>query len=552
MQKYSGHIVDIPAKRIFDGDVFISDGRIAAIKPAEVETDAPYIMPGFIDSHVHIESTLLLPENYARIAVHQGSVASVCDPHEIANVLGVPGVEFMVENGRKVRYHFLFGIPACVPCTVKETNGATIDSKDVETLMHRPEFYGLAEMMNFVGLQYNDPEVLAKMESARRAGKVIDGHGPGIGGSLAKLMVDSGISCDHEVDRLDLARERIGLGMKIQIREGSAACNFDELVPLLKDENSEGLTMFCTDDKYPDEFYHGYINELAARAVKAGCDLWRVLETACMTPVKHFNTGTGLLQEGDPANFILVRDLKDFRVKETVIDGYSVFRNNHCTDEMTIDPASPDSKVPNVFKAQEISADDIRIEMRGKKFKLMKATEGSLFTKAELIEPKVENGLVQSDPEHDILKFLVYNRYQEKARVAVSLLSGFGIKNGAIASTIAHDSHNITALGSNDKDIVTAVNALVSSKGGLCVVKNGKAEVLELPVAGLMSTRPAREVGPQHTRLKQLAHEIGCPFNAPFMTLSFMALPAIPELKLTDKGLFDIATFDFTSRFTEE
>jgi len=553
MQEHAGHIVDIPAGMIFDGKLLVEDGRIVDILETDLNgSDAPFLMPGFIDSHVHIESTLLIPENFARIAVHQGAVAAICDPHEIANVLGVPGVEYMVSNGRKVRFHFLFGIPSCVPCTDNETNGARIGSKDIASLINRPEFYGLGEMMNFVGMQYGDPEVLAKIKCARDAGKLIDGHGPGLTGEKARLMVESGLSCDHEVDRLDIALERTRLGMKVQIREGSAACNLDELLPLLDDKASRGMTMFCTDDKYPDEFYFGCINQLASRAVRAGYDLWRVLETACMTPVLHFKTGTGLLQKGDAANFIKVRDLQDFNVLETVIDGFTVFREGHCTDAIQLDSTPSGSIVPNCFNATRIKPADLAVVDKGRKIRMMISTEGSLFTKEAIIKPLVRDGYIVTDTRNDILKIAVLNRYEPDKLPAVGFIGGFGLKSGALASTIAHDSHNIVAIGTTDKDICTAINALIDCKGGLCVVKDGQPHVLELPVAGLMSTGRPEQVGQRHVELKRIAHEIGCNYAAPFMTMSFMALPPIPELKITDKGLFDVGKFAFTDLYSGE
>lgn len=550
MKEFEGHIVDIPAHRIFDGKVIVEDGMIVDIVETGVSSaDVPYIMPGFIDSHVHIESTMLIPENFARIAVHQGTVAAVCDPHEIANVLGVPGIEYMVANGKKVRFRFLFGIPSCVPCTTNETNGATISSKDIEQLINRPEFYGLGEMMNFVGMQIGDPEVLAKIKCARRAGKLIDGHGPGLSGDKARMMFAYGLSCDHEVDRLDIALERTRIGMKVQIREGSAACNLDELMPLLADEESRGKTMFCTDDKYPEEFFFGCINKIASRCVHAGYDLWRILETACLTPVQHFRTGTGLLQKGDPANFIKVCDLKDFDVLETIIDGHTVFAGEHCTDDFWIDRTDPNLSMPNCFMAEEIRPDDLEVRNISRPIRIMVSSEGSLFTKQKIVTPIVKDGFIQTDPEHDILKISVLNRYEAKVAPAVGFVSGFGLKSGALASTVAHDSHNVVCVGTSNEDMAVAINALVRCKGGLCVVKDGQPHVLELPVAGLMSTGRPSVVGKRHNELKEIARQIGCNYAAPFMTLSFMALPPIPELKITDKGLFDVESFDFTNLY---
>lgn len=548
-----GHIVDVSGERIFDGTVCIKNGKIDSIQEGCISDgqNLPYIMPGFIDSHMHIESTLLLPENFAKLAVRHGTVAVATDPHEITNVLGHEGLGFMLDNARKVKFHFSFGIPSCVPSTGFETAGATITSEDIKELITSDDFYGLAEMMNYPGVLFGDPEVAAKLRCALEAGKVIDGHAPDLTGDSAKQYIDAGISTDHEVYSLDNARERIALGMKIQIREGSAARNFETLKDLLHDSSAKGKLMFCTDDIYPDELEEGHINLIAARALSDGAPLWNVLDAACVAPVRHYSMNVGLLQEGDSADFVVVEDLERFKVLQTWICGEPVFDHGkvdiYCEGQK---PAEPNAPLPNKFSAAPICTDDLKVKVKGDQMKVIVATEGSLYTTVEEVKPKVDGGCAVSDTERDILKLMVYNRYSP-AKPALAFISGFKLKRGAIASTIAHDSHNIIALGANDEDMVSAVNELIRSRGGLCIVEGEKKKTLALPVAGLMSPLDGHEVGQAHKELKTMAGEQGCDFAAPFMTLAFMALPVIPELKLTDQGLFDGQKFGFTELFTD-
>lgn len=552
-KEIKGHIVDVIGERIFDGTVCIRNGRIDSIKPLYEfgGMSLPYIMPGFVDSHMHIESTLLLPENFAKLAVSHGTVAVATDPHEITNVLGRSGMEFMLENAGKVKFHFNFGIPSCVPSTCFETAGATITSGDIKELITKDEFYGLAEMMNYPGVIHEDPEVMAKINCALDAGKLVDGHAPDLVGDVAKKYIDAGISTDHEVYSLDNARERIAMGMKIQIREGSAARNFETLKSLLLDSSAKGSLMLCTDDIYPDELEEGHINLIAARAAASGASLWNILSAACVVPVKHYKMSVGLLQAGDNADFILVKDLKGFEVLQTWIDGEPVFDNGKVDIYREGQgPVASGQELPNKFCAAPICTDDLKVKADGNAMKVIVATEGSLYTEVIEAEPLVKEGLAVSDTGRDILKLMVYNRYSP-ARPAKAFISGFKLKRGAIASTIAHDSHNIIALGTNDDDMVRAVNELVKSHGGLCIVDGEKVRTLALPVAGLMSPLEGHEVGQAHKELKAMAAEQGCSFAAPFMTLAFMALPVIPKLKLTDLGLFDGMKFSFTELFTD-
>lgn len=541
-----GHIVDVVNRCIFDGEIQIQDGKILKISKAIVPENAPYYMPGFIDSHIHIESTLLLPEYYAQLAVEQGTIGVITDPHEIANVLGVDGVDYMINSGKKVRFHFHFAAPSCVPATPFETSGAHIDSKAVEQLLRRDEVYGLGEMMNVPGVLNGDKETIAKINATLAAGKIVDGHAPGLTGEDLDTYIESGISTDHECTRLAEAEERVKKGMVVQIREGSAACDFEALAPVIA-EDAEHV-MFCSDDKYPDELTHGYMNELCRRAINRDIPLWDVLTAACVTPIKLYGLNHGLLQEGDAADFITVDNLREFNVQDVYIDGVQVCADGIHTRQLTVDDTPVDTNYPNHFLAESISVEDIRVKAQKGKLKVIGTTEGSLLTTKMLVEPKIADGLVVSDTEQDVLKLVCLSRHS-KAKPVVGFIHGFGLKQGAMASTIGHDSHNIIALGVRDEDIVKAINAVIDMKGGLVINDGHEITELALPIAGLISYRDGYKVAKRHAQLKTVAARIGCKYRAPFMTMAFMSLSVIPELKLTDKGLFDGVKFDFTSLF---
>lgn len=543
----SGHIVDAVNKVQFDGTVEVADGKIVSVKVESVPGDAPYIMPGFVDSHIHIESTLLTPENYAALAVTKGLVAVVTDPHEIVNVTGLEGFEFMVRNGRKVHFHFNFGAPPCVPCTGFETAGAAIGSKDIEDLLKRDEVYGISEFMNAFGVLTGDDECMAKLDAARKAGKPVDGHAPGLSGDDLLRYARAGISSDHECISLEEGRDRIRCGMLVQIREGSAAGDFGALSPLLAE--SEDMLMFCSDDKYPNELKEGYIDAMVREALAKGYPLWNVLNAACVTPVLHYGLKSGLLRKGDNADFIVVDNLKDFNVLETYIDGIRVYGDGAlCRDDFVRDN-TVEQEFPNQFSAEYITADDLKVPYDGiSRLKVIVAEDLSLRTGIEVVTPKVVDGYAVQDVENDILKIVVYNRYV-KAAPRVAFIKGFSLKNGAIGSTIAHDSHNIIAIGISDDDIVHVINTLIDSKGGLLICDGHSISGIKLPVAGLMSPLDGDTIAIKYSALKTMARSQGCPFNAPFMTMAFMALPVIPDLKLTDKGLFDVGKFEFTSLF---
>ena len=537
----SGQIVDLINSRIFSGVVSVEDGKIVSVEEAEVN-EKQYIMPGFVDSHVHIESSMVVPSEFARMAVCHGTVATVSDPHEIANVLGVEGVKYMIASGKRVPFKFFFGAPSCVPATSFETSGFTLDAKTIEELMQMDDIHYLAEMMNWPGVVFDDPEVLKKLEAAKKVGKPIDGHAPALTGDNIKKYVASGISTDHECFTLEEAEEKIGLGMKILIREGSAAKNFEALIPLMASHPE--MLMFCSDDKHPNDLAKGHINQLVKRAIDLGYNIMDVLKAASLNAVKHYNLNVGLLQNGDDADFIVLDNLEELNVMQTYVKGILVAEKGVSKMEHL------ETKPINNFKAEPIRMNDIALADCGKRIKVISCIDGQLVTDAVVAEPKVENGNIVSDIDRDILKLVVVNRY-EKTQPAVSFIKNMGLKQGAIASSVAHDSHNIVAVGATDEDIVKAVNILIENGGGVVAVGNDENAILPLPVAGLMSNGDGYKVAEDYEKADAVAHKLGTMLHAPFMTLAFMSLLVIPELKLSDKGLFDGKKFAFTAVFED-
>lgn len=535
----SGWIVDIPGRRTFAGTVVVTDGVIDTIFEAH-ERDVPthYIIPGFIDSHVHIESSMLIPSEFARIAVTHGTTATISDPHEIANVCGMEGVDFMINNGRTVPFKFNFGAPSCVPATSFETAGAAISPEDICTLLKRQEIKYLTEMMNFPGVLNNDPEVMKKIAHARKLNKPIDGHAPGLRGEDAIKYINAGISTDHECFTKEEALEKLNAGMKILIREGSAAKNFDALIGLLHDHYD--MMMFCSDDKHPDSLVEGHINQLCARAVKKGIDVYKVLQAACINPVLHYDLHSGLLNPGDPADLVVIDDLVHFKALETYIDGIKVAENGKSYIGET------EKIVPiNNFNRYKLNADELYVNYNGEQeIAVIEAYDGQLITGKLRIAPTVKENKIISNVENDILKLVVLNRYTT-SKPAMAFIKNFGLKKGAIASSVAHDSHNIVAVGVNDESITQAINLVIEKKGGISCVQDEREAILALPVGGLMSMEDGYEVASQYTAIDAMAKECGSSLSAPFMTLSFMALLVIPHLKLSDKGLFDGDEFRF-------
>ena len=532
----SANLVDISSRTVQPAELVLREGRIAEVRPL-AQRQATYVLPGFIDAHLHIESSMLVPREFARAAVVHGTIGVVCDPHEIANVLGLAGVEYMLRDAADVPFHFHFGAPSCVPATQFETAGAALGVAEVTQLLSDPRIGYLSEVMNFPGVLAGEEEVLAKIAAAQARNKPVDGHAPGLRDSAAQQYIAAGISTDHECCELEEAQEKLAAGCKIAIREGSAARNFDALCTLI--ETAPEQVMLCSDDKHPDELVAGHIDRLVHRAVAAGIDRWKALQVACLTPRAHYGLSSGILRAGDSADFIEVESLESLAVIRTFIRGEVVAECGGVhIPRRTVN-------VVNRFATRPQRVDEFRVPASAGKLQVIGAEDGQLITRRVITPAHVVDGAAVSDPSRDLLKIAVVNRYRESAP-SVAFVRGFGLQRGAIASSVAHDSHNIVAVGTNDVDLCAAVNLVIEAEGGLAAVAGAAEEVLPLPVAGLMSTDSATDVATRYARLDQRAKEFGSSLRAPFMTLSFMALLVIPELKLSDRGLFDVHKFRFT------
>ncbi len=544
LSEETGYIVDLFDRKIFPGKITIKDKRIASIESSS-KVKNQFILPGFIDSHLHIESTMLVPSRFSELIVSRGTIGVVADPHEIANVLGVEGVKFMIEDGKKVPFHFFFGVPSCVPATKFETSGANINSDIVESLFKNNECWFLAEMMNFPGVVNNDPEVMKLLEVAKKYNKKIDGHAPGLRGQALKKYINAGISTDHESLSLEEAEEKILNGMKIQIREGSAGRNFEQLYPLFNKYADQ--LMLCTDDIHPDDLLlKGHIDHLVKMGLKKGIDLMDLLRSASLIPIQHYALPIGLLQVNDAADFIVVKDLKQFEVIQTVIKGESVYHYKRGLSYKT-----PSVKTVNKFRTTHINKDDLKVFLpKNKKFvKAIEIIDGDLMTKLFLWEAKInEDREISASPQNDVLKLVVVNRYHD-AKASVAFVKNFGISLGAVGSTVAHDSHNIIVAGCDDDAIYRVVEKLIENKGGIAVDNNVETKILPLEIAGLMSTKKGEDIAEEYKKMNELVRNMGSKLHAPFMALSFLALLVIPELKLSDKGLFDVKHFKFVPLF---
>ena len=535
------NLIDVVSKEMYPAEITIEHNRIVSITKIN-ETLNTYILPGFVDAHVHIESSMLVPTEFARIAVTHGTVGTISDPHEIANVLGVAGVDYMIDNAKQVPFHFYFGAPSCVPATAFETAGATINSSDIDELLARPEIVYLAEMMNFPGVIYKDEEVLKKLAAAKKHNKPIDGHAPGLMGDDMKTYFNAGITTDHECFGYMEALEKLKHGVKVLIREGSAAKNFETLISLLKDYPEQ--IMFCCDDKHPDNLIESHINDHVKRALKEGHDLYHVLRAASYNVIKHYNLPVGLLQVGDCADFIEINNLKDFTILKTYISGILVAENGKSFLK------SVNAPIVNNFNCSLKTPDDFKLKGEGEMIRVIEVLDGQLITDELFIKSFIVNGFAESNIKEDILKIAVVNRYND-APISKAFIKNIGLTQGAIASCVAHDCHNIVVVGTNDEDMCKAVNLIINAKGGISLANKEEAMVLELPIAGIMTNQPAEEVAAAYTKLDKRAKELGSKLRAPYMSLSFMALLVIPELKLSDKGLFNGKSFEFTDVFLD-
>lgn len=535
----SGMIVDVVAGQIFPGIIHSEDGRIVSIESTPQVQYSQYILPGFIDAHVHIESSMLIPSEFARLASVHGTVATISDPHEIANVLGIEGIRYMIENSRQVPFHFYFGASSCVPATNFETSGATLSAKEIEELFIKDDLKYLSEMMNYPGVLHGDPIVMEKLAVAKKYKRPIDGHAPGLRGKDALEYIAAGISTDHECFTLEEAKEKAACGMHILIREGSAAKNYEALHPILNLYPQQ--VMFCSDDKHPDALVQGHINDLVRRSiVDKGYDLMTVLRAATLHPVKHYGLKVGLLQLGDSSDFIVVNNLQDFKILETFVNGICIASHGKTHIQ------SVAASTPNHFSVEPKKLEEfvLKASIPFRPIHVIKVEDGQLITKDVIMDPAITDGKYVADPSRDLLKLTVVNRYREHPP-AISFATNFGLKRGAIASCVAHDSHNIIAVGCSDEDIVAAVNLLIDQRGGIAVVDGQERHGLALPVAGIMSHEDGYLVADEYAAMDARAKALGTPLQAPFMTLSFMALLVIPELKLSDLGLFDGRNFSF-------
>ena len=532
-----GQIVDIGKQRIFKGEVTFENGVITSIIEKNHDVNQ-FIMPGFIDAHIHIESSMLVPSEFAKLAVAHGTIATISDPHEIANVMGLEGVNFMIENGKNTPFKFYFGAPSCVPATAYESSGASINSDAIKALLAKDDIKYLSEMMNYPGVLNKDKEVMQKLAWAKLFNKPVDGHAPGLRGESLTTYIQSGMSTDHECFSFEEGLEKLEKGMKILVREGSAAKNFEALISLLP-RYYENM-MFCSDDKHPDDLILGHINDLCSRAIKKGMDLFKVLQVACINPINHYNLDVGQLRVGDSADFLVVKDLYEFQTIRTYISGNKLFDNG----ATFLTPVY--FKVINNFNISDKEISDFSYKSNASKIKVIEAYNGELVTGTSIENSTIINGNLISNTEIDVLKIAVVNRYNDQ-KPAIGFIKNFGLKEGAIASSVGHDSHNIVVVGVTDEDLCKAVNLLVKFKGGICALSRTKEMILPLPIAGIMSDQEGRIVADKYAQIDAFSKELGSTLEAPFMTLSFMALLVIPSLKLSDKGLFDVQNFSFTS-----
>ncbi len=539
-QKITGNIIDIHSKTIYPGQVVYNE-KIICIERFKKANNI-YILPGLIDSHVHIESSMLTPAQFAKIAVKYGVIAAIADPHEIANVLGLNGVDFMINNGKTVPFKFFFGAPSCVPATPLEINGAIIDSNTIEKLLMREEIYFLAELMNFPGVIYNDNEVIKKLNLARKLNKPIDGHAPGLSGDHLIKYINAGISTDHECTKYDEALEKIKLGMKILIRQGSAAKNFNNLWKLI-DQYPEQV-MLCTDDSHPDDLTSGYINNLVKKGLSKGIDLFNLLKAVIINPVNHYKLPVGTLKVNDPADFIIIDNLKSFKVLKTFINGNIVFKDNKALF------TAPEVRPINYFKARPVNNEDIKIKNNRKPIQVINVIDKEIYTTKYTYSPDISSEFIDPDINADILKLVYVNRYKD-LKPQTGFVKSFKLKKGAIAQSISHDSHNILSIGTNNNNIVKVINRLIDLEGGIVIFNGSDLYELPLEIGGIMTNVDGYEVARKYEKLNQVIKEMGCTLTAPLMTLSFLALLVIPELKIGDKGLFDYNKFNFVDLYIQ-
>jgi adenine deaminase len=521
-----GKLVDIHKRKIFPATVTVEKGVITAIERNSHRGEL-FILPGFVDAHIHIESSLLPPSEFARLAVRHGTVATVSDPHEIGNICGISGVEWMLDNALEVPFKFSFAAPSSLP------------AKEVQELLIRPDVALLGQIDKGWKVLEKDPELMEKIAYAQRVRKPIDGYAPRLFGEDVKGYLAAGITTDSSCTTLSEAREKRTLGLKILVVEGSASKNFETLLPLLG-QDPEGC-MLCSDHLHAKDLLRGHMNLIIKRALEKGFDLFEILRIATKNPIEHYKLDVGMLRVGDPADLILVEDLTSLRVLETYIDGACVFK------EETLMPKIEVTKI-NRFNARMTKPEDFAIQPQEGELNVIELADNQMLTKCSSFIPKIEGGLVTTDVARDLLKIALVNRYN-KAPPVVGFLHGFGLKRGAIATTISHDEHHILAVGTTDEDLASAINVLIAEKGGIALAHQGKIDLLPLPIAGLMSALEAQEVATHYENLQEGAKALGCPLKAPFMTLSFLTHQSLPSLRMSPEGLYDVRSTSNISLF---
>lgn len=559
-------MLDVITDSIYPARISVEGGFFKEIVPIVINDDSELdisgiILPGFIDSHIHIESTMLTPAQFAKLAVRFGTTSVVCDPHEIANVAGTDGIDFMIENSKSVPFNFYFSIPSCVPATCFETSGAILDSETIGELLKKDEAVALGEMMNFPGVINGDGEVLAKLEKAKELGKPIDGHAPLLSGKDLDKYIAEHISTDHECSNFAEAIEKKEKGMKIMVREGSSAKNmealfdFSDRLDYWKNHESFGkmpnevlekrihLPIFdfiVSDDKHTTDLIKGHLNESIKKAIGLEISPISAIEMVTVNPSTHYNLNTGAIVKGMQADYVVVDNLNDLNILKTYVAGKCVFDGENVLFDVE------ETEFKNTFDVSKKGFEDFEIscDEPSADVNVIRCFNGELITEAESATLETKNGFVQPDLEEDILKIAVVERYGGNS-IANGFITGFNLKKGAIASSVAHDSHNIVVVGTNSEDMANAVNCLIDNEGGFAIVDGDFEDSLALPIAGLMTNEDSHEVAEKLEKLHKTAADFGCKLDSPFMTMSFMALLVIPAIKISDKGLFDCINFEF-------
>lgn len=546
-------IVNVFSGEIEQGDIAVKDGIVIGIGPYEalkrIELDSRYVIPGFIDSHVHIESSMTSVTEFARAVVARGTTTIVADPHEIANVLGTDGITYMLASARNQPMDIYFSLSSCVPATDMETAGARLPAEVLSPLIDHERIVALAEMMNFPGVLAADADVLKKLDIARRAHKRVDGHAPGLSGMPLNAYVAAGIASDHECTTVEEAREKLAAGMHIMVRESTGAKNLETLLPLITPQNSRRM-MWSTDDRHPhDLMEEGHIDYIVRRAVAAGLDPITAIQMATINPAEYFGLhDAGAVAPGRKAHLAVLSDLETLNMEMVFSHGSLVATDGSIRADLARPPAV------TVPPSMKIDLKDVSFEIPagGNRIRVIDIVPDQIVTGQVFMEPAISNNLAVSDPKRDLLKIAVVERHTGTGKVGIGFVRGVGLKNGALASSVAHDSHNIIVVGTTDSDMLTACRAVVDTGGGLAVACDGQlAADLSLPIAGLMSDQPVESVRRSLDRLITAARDLGTSLEDPFMTLSFLALPVIPSLKITDRGLVDVDQFDFVPLFVD-